>query len=230
MSQKLLTTSDLIKWCDEQVAQGKELGMSWEGGGDSGWVYFTIDGDQVSDSAENDQIRQLVDRMYDELDYGSWAGEFSAQGEAIYSPEQKAFVGTDYYGEDSTVHQECSINIVVPKSLWFDAVEYNMENEDPNIDFAFIVRNGFLTEAHEKVRQQIIEDLDDAVEQEIKKYTSQEYHEDYRSIWQSDRIQRSDFREVGDNLVYTIEEIGIGVIETQDKDIYLELITDEDDY
>jgi hypothetical protein len=230
MAQQVLATSDLIKWCDEQVANGHEISMAWEGGGDSGWVYFKIDDEQISDSAENDQIRQLTDLMYDHLDYGSWAGEFSAQGEAIYDPAQKAFVGTDYYGEDGTVHQECSINIVVPKSLWFDAVEYNMENEDPNIDFAFILRNGFLSETHEKVRQQIIEDLDDAVEQEIRKYTSQEYHEEYRSIWQSDRIQRSDFREVGDNLVYTIEEIGIGVSQTEDKDVFLELITEDDEY
>jgi hypothetical protein len=227
MAQKLLTTSDLIEWCDEQIAKGHTLSMGWEGGGDSGWVFFKIDDEQVA--TESSEMELLIDMMYDQLDYGSWAGEFSAQGEAFYDPKQKAFVGTDYYGEDGTVHQECCINIVVPKSLWFDAVEYNMEGEDPHIDFAFVLRNGFLTEAHEKASKQVVEDLDDAVEQEIRKYTSQDFHEEYRSIWQSDRIQRSDFREVGDNLVFTIEEIGIGVSQVEDKDVFLELITEDDE-
>jgi hypothetical protein len=229
MAQQVLTTSDLIKWCDEQVANGHEISMAWEGGGDSGWVYFKIDDEQISDSAENDQIRQLTDLMYDHLDYGSWAGEFSASGEAFYDSKQKAFVGTDYYGEDGTVEQDCSINIVIPKSLWFEAVEYHMESEDPDVEFVFILRNGFLTEAHEKTRVQVIEDLKDAAAEEIRKYLNQEYREDYRNIWQTDRIQRSEFREVGDNLVYTIEAIAIGVAQTEDKDVFLELIAEDDE-
>jgi hypothetical protein len=230
MSQKVVATSDLIKWCDEQVAQGKELSLAWEGGGDSGWVYFKIDDEQVSDSEETPQIEELINRMYDQLDYGSWAGEFSASGEAIYDPKQKAFVGTDYYSEDETVMHECSLKIRVPKHLWFDAVEYNFEQEDPEIDIAFILRNGFLTDEHTKAAEEIKTDLDIDVEKAIKDYSSLPDSTPYQNVWQNERINRSEFIEEGDYLVATIYDLNIGTRTETDKDIYLELITQEDEY
>ena len=79
MKNKKLSVKE---WCDQQVAEGKELTLRWEGGGDSGWVYFELDGSQV----ENEYTEKLVDYCYDVLDYGSWAGEFDATGEATYNP------------------------------------------------------------------------------------------------------------------------------------------------
>lgn len=230
MSQKLIATSDLIKWCDEQVAAGKELALGWEGGGDSGWCFFKIDGEQITDSAETDEIRDLTDRMYDHLDYGSWAGEFSASGEAIYDPKQKAFVGTDHYSEDETYNFEYPIKITVPKSLWFEALEYNMEGEDPNIDVAFTLRNGFLTDLHTEAAEQVQKQLEEQVEKAIRAYNQMEDATEYHNIWQNERYTRSDFKEEGDNLVITIEELNIGTSSTEEKDIYLELITQEDEY
>jgi hypothetical protein len=229
MSQKIVATSDLIKWCDEQVAQGKKLSMAWEGGGDSGWVYFKIDEEQVSDSAETDEISQLTDLMYDQLDYGSWAGEFSASGEAIYNSEEKAFVGTDYYSEDETYPYECSLQIRVPKRLWFDSIEYNFEQEDPVIDIAFIVRNGFLTDEHTQVAEQVKVSLNDQVQKAINDYSSLPESTPYENIWQNDRINRSEFVEDGDYLVATIDELSIGTRSETEKDIYLELINQEDE-
>jgi hypothetical protein len=230
MSQKLIATSDLIKWCDEQVAAGKELGIHWEGGGDSGWAYFTIDGDQVSDSEENDEIRQLTDLMYDHLDYGSWAGEFSASGDATYNATEKAFVGTDYYSEDETYNFDYLIKITVPKDLWFESLECNMEDEDPTINVAFSIRNGFLTDRHTQVAEQIKKSLKEQVEQGISAYNQLEYTTEYRNIWQNDVINRSEFKEEGDNLVAYIEELSIGTCDTDEKEIYLELTTREDEY
>jgi len=230
MSQKVIATSDLIKWCDEQVAQGKELGIKWEGGGDSGWAYFTIDGQQVSDNAENDEIRQLTDLMYDHLDYGSWAGEFSASGEAIYNSTEKAFVGTDYYSEDENYDFEYPIKITVPESLWFNALEYNIEGETPHIDVAFIVNNGFLTDEHTKVAQEVKKQLEEQVEKAIQAYSQMEDTTEYRSIWQADRFERSSFKLVDDTLVVMMEEISIGTCDTDVKEIYLELTTKEDEY
>lgn len=230
MSQKLIATSDLIKWCDEQVAQGKELGIKWEGGGDSGWAYFTIDGDQVSDSEENGEIRQLTDLMYDELDYGSWAGEFSANGEAIYNTAEKAFVGTDYYSEEDTYNFDYPIKITVPESLWFDGLEYNMEGEEPHIDVAFTVKNGFLTDEHTKIAEQVKEQLKEQVEKAIRAYNQLENATEYHNIWQSEVLNRTDFKLVDDKLVITIEELGIGTCATDEKGIYLELTTREDEY
>lgn len=230
MSQKVVATSDLIKWCDDQVAQGKELKLAWEGGGDSGWVYFKIDDEQVSDSAENDEISNLIDRMYDQLDYGSWAGEFSASGEASYNPTEKAFVGTDYYSEDETVMHDCNIKITVPKSLWFDALEYNMESDEPEIDVVFVIRNGFLTDTHTVVTEQIKQSLVEQVNEAIADYQKQPDSTEYRNIWQNERFERNQFEEEGDNLVIIIDQLAIGTYTSDDKDVYLELITQEDEY
>jgi hypothetical protein len=230
MAQKVVATSDLIKWCDDQVAQGKELKLAWEGGGDSGWVYFKINDKQVSDSAATPEIEELIDRMYDQLDYGSWAGEFSANGEAAYYANKKAFIGTDYYGEDETYNYECSIKITVPKSLWFDAVEYNIEQEEPIIDVAFVLRNGFLTEKHTEVALQIKESLNEQVDEAIADYQKDPNATEYRNVWQNERIERNEFKEEGDNLVAVINELAIGTYSSDEKDIYLELITQEDEY
>ena len=70
----------LIEWLDEQADLGKDVMLKWEGGNDSGWAYFELDGETI----ENEHTDRLVNWMYDHLDYGSWAGDFSAQGEAVY--------------------------------------------------------------------------------------------------------------------------------------------------
>lgn len=229
MAQKLMTKKSLVQWCDEQVAQGKNIGIGWEGGGDSGWCYFTIDGRQVENTKQTPEMEELVDLMYDHLDYGSWAGEFNATGEAEYDPKQKAFVGTDYYSEDDTHYQECEIPIRVPKHLWFDSLEYNMESEEIDVQVAFIIRNGFLTQEHHDAADYIAESIAIDANEVVNKYTSQDNAQEYRSVWQNDRIQRSAFQEDGDFLVYTIEELNIGIEDSNEKLIYLELETEDDD-
>lgn len=229
MATKLLATQDLISWCDDMIEKGHTLKLCWEGGGDSGWVYFKIDEEQVRDGQESDIIENLVDRMYDQLDYGSWAGEFSASGEALYNAEEKAFVGTDYYSEDETYQHECSLQIRVPKRLWFDSIEYNFEQEDPVIDIAFIVRNGFLTDEHTQVAEQIKVSLSDQVQKAINDYTSLPESTPYENIWQNDRINRSAFVEDGDYLVATIDELSIGTRSETENDVYLQLINQDDE-
>lgn len=228
MSQKLMTKKSLVQWCDEQVAQGKEIGIGWEGGGDSGWCYFMIDGSQVNNTEYTTEMEQLIDMMDDELDYGSWAGEFSANGEAIYSPEKKAFVGIDYYSEDETIQRNCDIPIRIPKHLWFDSIEYNIQDEEANTEFAFVIRNGFLTEEHEALTSHLEQYLQTRVQEEIDSFIH-DSHREYRSMWQNDRINRNDFEEQGDDLVYVIGELGIGTMDSSDKDVYLELTTEEDE-
>mgnify|MGYP003335272251 CR=1 FL=1 len=48
----------LIDWCDQQVADGHDLKLHWEGGGDSGWCYFTIDGENAENKTVN--INKIV--------------------------------------------------------------------------------------------------------------------------------------------------------------------------
>lgn len=227
MSYEIVANQELIKWCDEQTEMGNKLAIRWEGGGDSGWAYFTINGEQVDHVKETDHITKLLDLMYDCLDYGSWAGEFSADGEATYDPKQKAFVGVDYYCEDDDYNWKCQIEIRVPKSLWFDSLEYMIEDEDVKVSTAFTVRNGFLTPEHEIVTEILNEKLAEAVQEEITKFQDAPGTPEYRSMWEDDAITRSLFKEDGDDLVYILDEINIGTYESQEKDIVLQLQPEE---
>lgn len=233
MAQKLKTKLSLIEYLDALVAEGKEIKMGWEGGGDSGWCWFEIDGEQVSDSKHDPYIATLLDALYDTLDYGSWAGEFSANGYAIYDPEQKAFVGTDYYSEDETVNYECDLSIRVPKSLWFDSMEIEIQDEDATVNSAFHIRNGFLTEEHDVFIEQFDQEFHNQVWEVVEKFSDDPNQNDYRSMWEHYEFNRSEFHEDGDYLVYELEEIGIGTSRTDDKDVYLELeylnVTEDED-
>lgn len=230
---KKVQKQSLIEYLDALVAEGKEVKMAWEGGGDSGWCWFEIDNQQVSDSAENDHIRTLLDYMYDELDYGSWAGEFSANGYAMYDAKQKAFVGTDYYSEDETVTYQCDINIRIPKSLWFDTFELQIQDEEANVDCAFHVRNGFLTQEHDDFIEQFNDEFHKDVWAVVVRFMNDTNQNEYRSMWEHYDLQRSEFTEEGDYLVYHLEDLGIGSSTTDDKDIFLELehltVEEEDD-
>lgn len=154
----------VAEWCDEQVKAGKELMLKWEGGGDSGWVYFEIDGEQV----ENEYTEALVNHCYDTLDYGSWAGEFDANGEAVYDADKKAFVGTDYYSETEVEERDPGIVLSISKDLWFDGLRVEVEEVeyevgDYNVDVKLLVQNGIVVDQHNEVadqlKKQIVEQL-----------------------------------------------------------------------
>lgn len=217
MEKVQISNKEIIKWCDEQHAQEKELKLLWDGGGDSGWVHFELDGEDVS----NEYIDALVDQMYDLLDYGSWAGEFSANGEAVYDPEKKAFVGIDHYGEDDSVDYPVKLEIRVPASIIFDRLEIEIEDEAVS-DVTFIVKNGF-KEDTEEIENSIKAKLDDDLDLVIEEF-SKEY--DFRNIWNDESYERSDFviDEKTGELVLTIKQLQIGMTEATDKNIYLALL------
>jgi len=223
--KKLEVKPSVLEWCNKQVADGHELSIHWEGGGDSGWAHFQIDGESV----DNEYTEYLVDRMYEVLDYGSWAGEFSAQGEAVYNKEEQAFVGIDDYSEDETMSHECNIVIQVPKDLWYDNLSISIEGDDGDttrIDARFNVKNGFLSDKHIV----FISGLEDKMEQEVDAVIEdfvQNSDRDYRSIWETINLEPKDGVVKGDFLEYTIEELNIGTTSSDEKDIYLE-VTEED--
>jgi hypothetical protein len=216
-----VTKEEIIKWLDEQVAEGKEVSMGWEGGGDSGWVYFEVDGEKV----DNDFTHALVNHMYDYLDYGSWAGEFSASGKAVYNPENKCFEGTDYYSEDSSVNYPCSIVLKIPDDVWFDRIEWSAEGETEEkvyVDVELIVRNGFKTDRHEEIETMLKKSFDDQLDKVVDRFINAGEME-YRNVWDNGSIENPQFTKKNNKLVHTIPSISIGTCESQDKDICLNL-------
>jgi hypothetical protein len=215
----------ILTWLDEQANNGNKLCIVWEGGGDSGWCYFEIDGTTV----ENEYTEALIGYMYDHLNYGSWAGEFNANGRAIYNPETKSFEGTDYYEEDGHDNMESEIKISIPKNLWFDTFHIEIEcyyDETLSVATSFLVKNGFLTQQHEHFCRNLDEVLRNDFEALFNDYEDRNGVDEFRGCNDSWIINRSEFTEENDNLVFTIKNVQIQVAETSDRDIVLE-ITDE---
>jgi hypothetical protein len=211
----------IVQWCKDQADQGNELTMKWEGGGDSGWVYFEIDGD----STDNEYTRALVDQMDTTLDYGSWAGEFNASGTATYDAEKNAFEGTDYYGEDESEVLDVDFTVRVPKKLWFDTLHVEVESnydEGPQMSVRTLIKNGFLSDQHTEFCSTLEEVLKDEFEATISNYESNEGYE-FRSCTDSWILERADAVESGDDLLFYIKQVDISVMTNDEKSIVLEL-------
>ena len=211
----------IVQWCKDQTAQGNELKIVWEGGGDSGWVHFEDDAGDV----DNDYTRTLVNEMENTLDYGSWAGEFSSNGTAIYNPDTNSFEGTDYYGEDTSEIIDCDILVQIPKKLWFETLRIECEcyNEDnTEVSVRFIIKNGFLTQEHIDFCSNLEETLKDKFNSIFDNYNSVDGYE-FKNCTDEWVINKSDTKEEGDMLVFTMNKIDLGVMGGDEKTIVLEL-------
>jgi hypothetical protein len=210
-----------LTWLEEHDKESRDLVIKWDGGGDSGWVYFEIDGESV----ENEYTEAFVNYMYNHLDYGSWAGEFQANGEAVYNHATRTFEGTDYYSEDGHAQIEANIKISIPKDFWFDTFHLEVEcynDETPNVAASFIIKNGFLTDKHldfcSNLQEELQEYFDDL-------FQSQEMADNYefRGCTDSWILERKDAVEEGDMLVFHITNVEIQTMDSSEKDIVLEI-------
>jgi hypothetical protein len=219
--KKLEIKKSVLDWCNEQFDNDHELSIHWEGGNDSGWCYFEIDGETV----ENEYTSYLVNRMYDLLDYGSWAGEFGAEGRAVYSKEEKAFVGIDYYSEDTHIMRECNIVIKVPKDLWYDNLSIHVDCDDMDsptgVEVEFIVKNGFLSEKHDSFIESIEEHITKEVNETIYKMDEEDVY--FNGLWERFTLTRSEGLEKDDCIEHTISQIEVRTRTSEEKDIYLEV-------
>lgn len=221
--KKELTIEDIIKWCDEQTEQGLDLKLCWEGGGDSGWCWFELDGEQCSQP----EAEWLIEKMYDVLDYGTWAGEFSTNGEAEYNPETKEFDGTDYYSTEDTFIHKCKkpFAIKIPKTIYFDILHMECEGEDYEFNINASVTNGFFTKEAETyfnkleselntwssdVIAEIVQDLDDDSE--------------LTGAYQEYDLEKTDFEEEGDFLVYTFDKFEYRAYQSEPNGVNINLL------
>lgn len=216
-----LTDGEVLAWADRMDAEGYELKMTWDGGGDSGWVDFECDKPELTDE-DSAMIEILRDLCYEELDYGSWAGEFSASGEAIYNAYTKCFEGMDYYSEDDSISQDCDIKVTVPEDLWFNRLDIMIEDEEANVTVDFVVNNGFYLPEHETQQKEVSEQVEKQVQLVIKDVIQVGY--EYRGMWEEIQLNASDFVSNGDGTkTATVTSIQVGIYNSDDKEICINL-------
>jgi len=189
---------------DALVKEGKEIKVTWDGGNDSGTITVYVDGRGLDfgDDLESD-ISDLIDGA---LDYGSWAGDFSARGEVFYDSEKSAFVGE---GEEITSEYEsedCNIEVEVPKAFNFDSISIEISGDweyDPvGVFCRFNISNGPVFEEHMGLQNKIQETLEKDITDVISKLNCT-----VGSVYNDWVINRDDMDEVGENLVFVIESI-----------------------
>lgn len=209
----------ILEWCDKQASKGHTLTLKWEGGNDSGWVYFEID-DETCNTSETEA---LVDMMYEKLDYGSWAGEFNATGVATYDPKTRTFTGEDYYSYTESTSAECNIEIRIPKWLPFDAVNINTQDENIDVEVRIILSNGFMHPQTKDVETKLEEVLhplfDDAINDALKANS-----EEYDDCWHNYQLtKREHFKLDGEHYVAVINEVHYNIHEGEDKTVEINL-------
>jgi hypothetical protein len=202
MSEKEITIKEILDWCLKKTEEGSTVVLMWDGGGDSGWVHLEVDGEDSTDV----EAEALVDMMYDKLDYGSWAGEFSASGEAPFDPDTKMFQGTDYYTETDSTNASCKIEIRIPKHIHFDDLEIHTEDEDCSISVSFGIRNGFEHPDAAALEAKLCDELKDQIIKAAEDDVADE--DEIDGFWETYHLTReSDFTEDGDDLVHTMDHI-----------------------
>jgi hypothetical protein len=214
---KVISIKEIIDWCDKQVKEGKEIKICWEGGGDSGWVYFEVDDEQ----AEGEEIEALVDMMYSTLDYGSWAGEFSANGEAIYNADTKCFEGIDYYSEDSWENTKFvdPFQFPISKSLGFDSIEYNIEGnyeDDFRVEITFNIINGFISPELRELEEEISKAILEKIKQDFQ-------HVDINYFSTHELAERHELKIENDVIIFEISMINYSTYETSENGITIDL-------
>jgi hypothetical protein len=202
---------EIINYLDTLVSEGNKISIGWTGGGDSGWCWFAINDTQVSESSENNYIKTLLDYMYSELDYGSWAGDYSADGAVYYNKDEGSFIGE---GKDTTSDGGClegiSIEIRVPKYLNFDSIDMETEGtfcfDELVCSFRFGINNGPVFEEHSDIEKSMESYLLESVTHILQ---TDEACKDEEIGWVSNTwsIPREEFKEEEDSLVFIIDSI-----------------------
>jgi hypothetical protein len=202
----------------------KEIKVTWEGGNDEGSYYLYVDGKDIDiDWHKKDGAYDLIDFIGDEIGYGSFAGEFSTNGEVVYDVEEGAFLGDDSYEEQQefTYKFRKPLVLTVPKDLWFDTVEVDMSGYDDDIDVSvrLSVTNGPVVQEHidfesdsvtalKVIANQLFDDVDEV-----------------RDLWFSGAPVRREDLSVDEkgNPYYTLTELMYSKYVGEDKEIRIQL-------
>ncbi len=222
MQNKELTLRQKL---DAFAAEGKEIKVTWEGGSDSG-SYSLFIGDQKFEWGDP-LYNEVVDFVSDTVDYGSWAGDYFADGHAVYNPDEGAFIGE---GKDTTSEPsslgDVSIEIRIPKALNFDTFDISTDGElnlgELNCTVGFVISNGPVFPQHSEVENAIEDHVRESLCHILE---TDEACRDEEVGWVGNEwiIRRESFKEDGDDLVYVIDSIDYSYNDTRYQSYHIEI-------
>lgn len=194
---------------DALAAEGKEIKVTWDGGNDSGSYTAYVGGKELG---YGDSLGDaIVDLVGDEIDYGSWAGDYYADGEVCYDADEGAFIGE---GKEVTTEydtSDVSIELRIPKALNFESITIDTEggsqHDEVRCSFRFSISNGPVFEEHVNLQTEWEEKIQTLLTDFA--YTV-ELGEDseVEGMYNDWIIGRDHMTEDGDDLVFTIEDVG----------------------
>jgi len=209
--------SSIRQRCDDLTKTGDILSVSWDGGNDSGMFEIKLNDMAVEVTSEADD--SIIALVADYLGYGSFAGDFSTEGQVIYNRKSRCFEGTDRYGETEDDIKACSIPVVVSREIWFDEFHIHVEIDAgiSEIEAQIIVLDGPYTDAHGSYETEVSNALQRSFSEAIETVAN------FDRLWDEFIIKKSEFAEDGDNWVYMIREFSYAAYKTDEKDIIIRL-------
>jgi hypothetical protein len=219
----------LKQWLDDLESQGHEVKVTWEGGNDDGSFSVYVDDEEISTEGTS-MGGLLVDVVADEIAYGSFAGDYSTNGELIYSKGE--LTGIDNYSCSESACLELKkkdyIRIEVPEYLWFDTLTINTEgyHEDSGIDVTvnFNISNGPVVDEHSTLEESLSEMIRDAVTERL------DHVKEQVNYVYSDWSFRFDEGQIIDGKrVFFIEDIDYNYEDGEDKEICIEVTDDAEE-
>ena len=221
MTQKQKAKKYLTKLLSEGA---KEIRVTWEGGNDEGSFSLFVDEKEVEVLWNNkDDSYELVDYIADEIGYGSFAGDYNANGEVIYDVEMGAFVGYDDCEmlQDSTYKFKKPLVFSILKELWFDSVLVDISgySEDMDISVRLSISNGPVFEEHMDFESNAVKIIEKEVDHQIFNDI-----DEVRDVWFSQEYGRDNLSvDIDGNFLLALTEVSYHKYVGEVKDIVIQL-------
>lgn len=201
-----------LAYCRELTKNGEKLAMIWDGGNDEGYINIFLN-DQCLSETDDVQLHRLHIYLENNLGYGSFAGNFFAEGRCEFDHEDGCFIGTGTYTEEKADTEFCDFELQVPSDFWFDAIQVSIQGryETPTVEIDFEIRNGPTPTSYDQWRKR----LQTQLTKELNKFTA-EFDADV-ALWERMRIPRNEFDEKDGFLTHVITEMPYAYHDTEEE-------------
>jgi hypothetical protein len=214
-------------YLDKLLSEGaKEIRITWDGGNDEGIYNLYVDDKEIYLNWEiRNGAYDLVEYIGDEIGYGSFAGDYHANGEVIYNVEEGAFMGQDDCEalEDFIYEFDKPLVFTILKDLWFDNVVVDLSGYQDDFDLSvrLSIANGPVFQEHLDFESNAVEVITKAIEKHLFDNVDLDNVSDF---WFSQEFSRDSLGVDSDgNFLLAITEIEFNKYVGDVKDVFIQL-------